>query len=62
MMLTLCYKCLSDFSNKSHIKVRRANYSQITKEPCCYCQVRLGYDYEIEENDLSSVLIKKSHN
>ncbi len=61
MVLTLCYKCLNDFRNKPQTKVRRVDYTQITKEPCCYCQVRYGYDYEIEELDPSTASRNKSH-
>lgn len=61
MILTLCHKCLSDFRNKPQTRIRRADYMQITKEPCCYCQVRYGYDYKIEETDLSNVGCNKSH-
>lgn len=47
--LTLCPKCLSDFAAKPNIMVYRVDYLQIEKEPCCFCQVRFGYDYVIEE-------------
>lgn len=47
--LTLCPKCLSDFSLKPNTKIYRSDYSQVDKEPCCFCQVRLDYDYIIEE-------------
>ena len=61
MELTLCNKCLNDFMLNDNTTIRRANLMQFEKEPCCFCQVRLGYDYIIEDKNLSNVQSKKSH-
>ena len=57
--LTLCPKCLHNFASRPNTKVRRADYTNKHKEPCCFCQVSFGYDYVIEEK--SSIHNVKSH-
>lgn len=57
--LTLCPKCLSDFAANPNTRVYRSDYLQTNKEPCDFCQVRFGYDYVIEEKQMSSVRLVK---
>ena len=47
--LTLCQECLDNFLLNPQTIIHRTNYRQITKDRCCFCQVRFGYDYVIEE-------------
>lgn len=59
MVFTLCPKCRQNFALKPNTIIRRADYNQKHKEPCCFCQVRFGYDYIIEEKP--TLQIAKSH-
>lgn len=61
MELTLCYKCLNNFRLDQNSIVRRADYMQLNKEPCSFCQVRMGYDYIVEKRNMSNVQSEKSH-
>ena len=46
-VMTLCYKCKSDYENTGDYYIRRVDPKQKTKEKCTKCPVKLGYDYEI---------------
>ena len=43
--MTLCGKCLDSYRRANAYHIRRANPSQLIKEPCMFCGIRLGYDY-----------------
>lgn len=47
--LTLCQECLDNFLLNPQTIIHITNYRQITKDRCCFCQVRCGFDYVIEE-------------
>jgi mRNA interferase MazF len=45
--LTLCPICASQFYNSNEHYIKRRTLNQETKEKCCYCNVRDGYDFLI---------------
>lgn len=47
MLITLCPTCARPFYDMSDHIIKRADYDQVIKEECCYCGVRLGYDFLI---------------
>ncbi len=53
--------CLKDFRLNQNTVIRRINHQQIEKEPCSFCQVRMGFDYIVEERNLSNVRNSGSH-
>ena len=59
--LPLCYRCYKEFDMNPDTVIRRANILQTVMEPCCFCQVRFGYDYVIEEKEMSSMRLKNKH-
>lgn len=59
--LTLCPRCLRTFMLKPNSIIHRSDYMQIEKDTCCLCQVRMGYDYVIEDINKSNVQAQKSH-
>ena len=56
--LTLCQECLDNFLLNPQTIIHRTNYKQSTKERCCFCQVRWGFDYVIEEKGGSGLKFK----
>lgn len=56
--LTLCQECLDSFLLNPQTIIHRTNYSQITKDRCCFCQVRCVFDYVIEEKGGSGLKFK----
>jgi hypothetical protein len=46
-IITLCGVCRKDFKNGTTNKLRRTDNEN--REPCNYCNFRMGYDYKIIE-------------
>jgi len=47
MEICLCSRCASQFYNSRQHFIKRADYYQINKEPCTYCNSRNGFDFLI---------------
>lgn len=45
--ITLCSKCLAQFSDIESGTIWRVNMDQTEKESCTYCGIKRGYDYYI---------------
>ncbi len=43
--MTLCGRCLGSFQRTNAYHIRRADPSQLVKETCMFCGIRMGYDY-----------------
>ena len=48
----LCSICASRYYNSSNYIIRRANKNQTIKESCQICQVRMGFDFIVHNNNL----------
>ena len=46
-LICLCPICRENFEITGSYHIRRADYRQLTKEVCTYCQIRMGYDYYV---------------
>lgn len=46
--LCLCQSCVSAFFESNNYRIFRAKPLEVIKEPCDFCQVRLGYDFVIK--------------
>ena len=46
-LLCLCNTCADNFHNMGGYILRRADKEQAEKEPCTYCNQRMGFNYEI---------------
>ena len=47
MVLCLCSRCASYFSNSPDYYLLRHDPDQMVKETCTFCNIRTGYDYWI---------------
>ena len=53
MEICLCPRCASQFYNSRQHFIKRADYYQINKEPCTYCNSRNGFDFLIFDPSFS---------
>ncbi len=49
LLLCLCPRCRQDYLNNSSTLLHRADPMQTIKEPCCHCQMGMGYDYLLQK-------------
>lgn len=47
LILCLCHTCANNFYSTGIYALRRINPIQVKTELCTYCNIRLGYNYEI---------------
>lgn len=47
LLLCLCQTCVSQFLYSDGHIVKRVDPYKSEKDECVYCQVRMGYDFEI---------------
>jgi len=51
ILLTLCATCAQQFFDSPEHYIRRANYEQVIKDECDFCQQRRGYSFIIIRKD-----------
>jgi len=48
LIMSLCSTCVQQFYDSPVHTIKRVNPKQKIKEPCMFCNVRQGYDFEIK--------------
>ena len=48
MRLCLCQSCVGAFFKSNNYRIFRVKPLEVIKEPCDFCQVRLGYEFVIK--------------
>jgi hypothetical protein len=51
MLLSLCSVCAQQFYDSPEHYIRRADYEQVEKDECDFCQQRRGYSFIIIKKD-----------
>lgn len=46
-LMCLCTTCRNRFYDTGAYRIERADRNQREKEPCTYCQIRMGFDYYV---------------
>jgi len=51
MLLCLCHACAQQFYDSPDHKIKRADYEQVIKDECDFCQQRRGYSFIVIKKD-----------
>lgn len=54
LKLCLCTRCVGAFYASNCYQIIRAEPLEVIKEPCDFCQVRMGYDFDIKPSRATS--------
>lgn len=60
MHLCLCRSCVDAFYQSNSYRIFRAKPLEVIKEPCDFCQVRLGYDFVIKPDRIAPCTMHSS--
>ena len=61
-LITLCPRCAHEFYEADAYIIRRADYLQINKDVCMFCNDKMGYDYYLTRRDAWHVRVSGRKN
>lgn len=59
-LMCLCPTCRNRFFDTGAYRIERADRNQREKEPCTYCQTRMGFDYYVTRKDAARKAWRRS--